>query len=62
MNWIDKLLNIVDTILEAGQGLIPGDAYLLMVEKLIQKGVAAYESQSGKPIDVSLLHKIDPIP
>lgn len=59
---IDKLLGIVDTILEAGKGLIPGDEYALMVLGIVQKGVAAYEAQTGKPIDPTLLRPIDPIP
>lgn len=29
--------------------------------EMAQKSVAAYEAQTGKPIDASLLHPIDPV-
>jgi len=61
VNWIDKILGFIDVVLEAGKDLIPGDAYAQLAVKLIQKGVAAYESHTGQPIDPSLIRPIDPI-
>jgi hypothetical protein len=58
---IDKILAIIEAILEAGKGLIPADEYLLLLEQLIQKSVANYEAQAGKPIDPSLVKGIDPV-
>lgn len=58
---VDKLLAIIEMILNAGKGLIPGDEYALLLEGLIKKGVQSYESHTGQPIDPTLLKPIDPI-
>lgn len=58
---VDKILSFIDTILSMGQGLIPFDAYALLLERLIQKGVAAYEAHTGQPIDPTLIKPIDPV-
>lgn len=63
------LNNVLSIITEAAQvaQLYPsgdvqaGAAIASGLLSLVQKGVAAYEQHTGQPIDLSALHKIDPI-
>lgn len=57
----DRILAMLDTVLQAGQGLIPFDAYAELLLKLVQRGVAAYEAHVGQPIDPTLIKPIDPV-
>lgn len=61
-SMFDKILNAVDVALAAAGTLLPGAMFADLLVKLIQKGASAYEQQTGKPIDASLLKSIDPIP
>lgn len=59
---VDTVLSLLDAILSAAGTLIPGGQLADLLLKIIQRGVTAYESQTGKPIDPTLLKPIDPIP
>ena len=61
MNLVDSILAMLDTVLEAGKGLIPFDAYAQLLLRLVQKGVASYEAHVGQPIDPALIKPIDPV-
>lgn len=58
----DKILAMLDGILEAAGGLLPGAAFADLLLKIVQKGAAAYEAHTGQPIDPSLIKPIEPIP
>jgi hypothetical protein len=59
---IDKILAIIDAVLEATGTLIPGYQLADALLQIVQKGVSAYEAHTGQPIDPILIKPIDPIP
>jgi len=58
----DNILTLLDAVLNAAGTLIPGGQLADLLVKIIQKGVSAYESNTGKPIDPSLIKPIAPLP
>lgn len=70
MSRISDLLDNADQALqaltEAGAIINPGvPAAALLADKLvhiIQAAVRAHEAATGQPIDMSLLHRIEPLP
>lgn len=62
MNIVDKILAAVDAVLQIAGSAIPGGQLADALLKIIQKGVSAYETHTGQPIDYSLIKPIEPLP
>jgi hypothetical protein len=58
----DSILTMIDGVLVALEGILPGAAFVDVLVKIAQKAAAGYESRVGKPIDPTLLKPIDPLP
>jgi len=59
---VDNVLTMLDAILLALSGFLPGANIADLLVKIAQRASAAYEAQTGSPIDPTLLKPIDPIP
>ncbi len=57
----DNILATLDAFLQAAGTLIPGGQFADLLLKIVQKGVSAYESHTGQPIDPTLLKPIDEV-
>ena len=58
----DTILALLDGILASAGSLIPYGQLADFLIKVIQKGVSAYENQTGNPIDPSLIKPEAPLP
>lgn len=54
----DTILTLVDSLLQAAGPLVPYEQLADMLLRIVQKGVAAYESHTGQPIDPTLIKPI----
>lgn len=63
MTPIDMILELIGAGVQLLGATVKGNPTNLEASLLAiaQKGVAAYEAQTGKPIDPSLLRPIDPV-
>lgn len=70
MNTLDKLLEILQLATSAAQGAAnlagapdaaAGAAIAAQIEAVVKKGLEAYEAHAGAPLDLSLLHRIEPV-
>ena len=59
---VDNVLTMLDAILQALAGFLPGASLADLLVKIAQRANAAYEAQTGAAIDPTLLKPIDPIP
>lgn len=66
---LDHVLEMLATASEVAKlitaGVAPEATPIIALEEklfsMVQSGVKAYESQVGKPLDLSLLHQIEPL-
>ena len=61
---IDLLLEILQIAIQAASGLIKGNPTGIeqAILDIVSKGYAAYEAQTGKPLDPDLIKPIPPLP
>lgn len=64
---LDTILETLDIAAEIGEEIGPGivgvgSAYADKLLKIVMKAHAAHVAITGQPMDLSQLHKIDPLP
>lgn len=67
MNLLDEILTILEIAASTARSLndpaIAGAGAIAdSLLRIAQKAVAAHEAQTGQPIDLGLLHPIEPVP
>ena len=69
MTVLQQILTILSSLAAAAKPLLAGipegaaaDALAQELLKIAQTAIAAHEAVTGQPIDLALLHPLDPIP